>query len=102
MIYIALYELNVLISLFDVVHFLDGPSAGLVVGILLAVIVIIVAVVLIGFFMYKRNEKDKAALADLNLGGTSFANVLYESKSEALGVEMVTKPQTETEPGTQA
>ena len=71
-------------------------------GVLLAVIVIIVAVVLIGFFMYKRNEKDKAAMAEVNLGSTSFANVLYESKSEALGVEMVTKPQTETEVGTQA
>ena len=87
---------------FDVIHFPGGSSAGLVVGILLAVIVIIVAVVLIGFFMYKRNEKDKAAMAEVNLGSTSFANVLYESKSEALGVEMVTKPQTETEAGTQA
>ena len=78
---------------------LGGASAGLVVGVLLAVLFVVLAVSLGGFFLYQKRNKDKAALADITLGSTSFANVLYESKSEAIGVEMVDKTNT---PGTEA
>ena len=89
-----------IIYLFSLLSIGGGPSAGLVVGILLAVLFIIVAVTILSVYLYQKRNKDKAALAEMNLGvnSMSFSNVLYQSKSEALGVEMETKQQTSTPP----